>query len=137
MWTVPVWVAAGSTYHCLGARHPVCMLDVRKSGLCALGITLGGRWTQQTCSVLERGTKSTVWAGLWVRPREHELHARSSVSMAVGGQLVQAHLARRSLLSCSDEVALSHKELCFHSPCIRASGAKLRPAAHHVRHRAP
>lgn len=61
---------------------------------------------------------------------------RSSVSVAVGGQLVQAHLAKRSLLSCSDEAALSHKELCFHSPCIHASEAQLRPPAHLVRHQA-
>lgn len=108
------------------------MLDVRKSGLCALGITLE-RWTQQTCCVLERSTESTVWAGLWVRLREHELCVRPSVSVAEGGQLVQAHLARRSLLSCSDEVALSHEELYFHSPCTRASEAQLRPSAHHVR----
>lgn len=111
------------------------MLDIRKSGLCALSITLE-RWTQQTCCVLERSTEGTVWAGLWVCLREHDLHARSSVSVAVGGQLVQAHLARSSLLSCSDEVALSHKELCFHSPCICVSEAQLRPSAHRVRHQA-
>lgn len=112
------------------------MLDIRKCALCALGITLE-RWTRQTCCVLERSTESTVWAGLWVHLREHELHARPSVSVAEGGQLVQAHLARRSLLSCSDEVALSHEELCFHSPCIHASEAQLRSSAHHVRHQAP
>lgn len=44
----------------LGARHPLCMLNIRKSGLCAPGITLE-RWTQQTCCVLERSTESTVW----------------------------------------------------------------------------
>lgn len=58
-----------------------------------------------------------------------ELHTRSPVSVAVGGHLVQAHLARRSLLSRSDEAALSHEELCFHSPCVRASEAPLRPSA--------
>lgn len=92
---------------------------------------------QQTCCLLERGAESKVWAGLWVCLRERELHARSPVSVAVGGRLVQAHLARRSLLSCSDEVALSHEELCFYSPCICASEAQLRPPARCVRHPAP
>lgn len=94
----------------------------------------GGHNKLAVCS--SAALRAQCGAGLWVCLREHELHARSSVSVAVGGQLVQAHLARRSLLSCSDEVALSHKELCFHSPCIRASEAQLRPSAHHVRHQA-
>lgn len=40
------------------------------------------------------------------------------MGVAGGGRLVQAHLAARSLLPCSDEVALSHKELRFHCPAF-------------------
>lgn len=40
------------------------------------------------------------------------------MGVAGGGRLVQAHLAARSLLPCSDEVALSHKELHFHCPAF-------------------
>lgn len=64
-------------------------------------------------------------AGLRMCLHQPELPARSPVRVAVGGHLVQAHLAVRSLLSCSDEVALSHKELRFHFPCLPASAARL------------
>lgn len=49
--------------------------------------------------------------------------------VSVSGHLVpgQVCLDTRSFLSCSNEVALSHKKLYFYSPCLRTSAAKQKP----------
>lgn len=67
-----------------------------------------------------------MWAGLWMCLHQPELPARSPVGVAGGGHLVQTHLATRSLLPCSDEVALSHKELRFHCPAFLSQQPTLR-----------
>lgn len=95
-----------------------------------------GKVNTTNLCLLEHDAESKAWAGLWACLCEHELHAGPPVSMAVGGHLVQAHLGRRSLLLCSDEAALSHEELGFYSPCVRASGAQRRLPACHVRYQA-
>lgn len=74
-----------------------------------------------------------MWAGLWMCLHQPELPARSPVGVAGGGHLVQAHLAARSLLPCSDEVhqsALPEPQgAAFSLSCLPFSAAHLACAA--------